>query len=176
MTAYKQIDVSFILPVRDDGYVMLGIKKIGLGEGKLTLFGGKLEHRETPLQAAIRELAEEAHVEPGPGLRNYGRLTLDIQNLRLRIVAHVFRCQGVVGEPRESYEMTVEWIPITEIPFSKMWADNEHWFPYILDSQPFEGEFVFADTETLVKAFVRPRTPRTLESLSTTWSPSNLEI
>lgn len=172
---YKQINVAFILPVQD-ARVMLGIKKVGLGEGKLTLFGGKLENDEGPQQAAIRELAEEANVKPGPNLRCYGRLVLDIQNLRIRINAHVFRCDGIIGEPKESYEMTIEWVPIESIPFAKMWADNEHWFPFLLDSQPFEGEFTFVDPDTLTKWSVKPRTPRTLESLVSNWNPSKLEL
>jgi 8-oxo-dGTP pyrophosphatase MutT (NUDIX family) len=165
MTAYKEVGVSFIIPVREDGKIMMGIKKVGLGEGKITLFGGKIEKKESPQQAAIRELAEEAHVRPGDGLKHYGHLTMDIQNLRIRIVADVFRCNGVIGDASESYEMTVEWIPINDIPYAKMWADNQYWFPYLLKCEPFEGEFTFADPDTLTSHSVRPRTPRTLESL-----------
>jgi 8-oxo-dGTP diphosphatase len=42
--------------------VLLGFKKIGLGQGKHTGFGGKVKPGEEIAEAALRELAEETGV------------------------------------------------------------------------------------------------------------------
>lgn len=165
MPQLKQIDVAFIIPFSDDGKVMLGYKKEGLGKGKLTLFGGKIEDGETPQQGVLRELLEEADVKPVEPIHRLGRLIMDIKSAGLRLVTHVFRCDGIIGNPVESYEMTIEWILVNEIPFEQMWLDNKYWFPYLINNQSFEGEFVFEDENTLIKSYVRPKTPRSLSSI-----------
>ena len=43
--------------------LLLGMKKRGFGAGKWNGFGGKIEPGETPRQAAIREIREEAFIE-----------------------------------------------------------------------------------------------------------------
>ncbi len=159
MPPLRRVEVAFVIPVREDGKVMLGIKKTGMGVGKLTLFGGKIESNESPLQAAVRELGEEAFVRPRDPMY-IGRVTLDIHSLGLRLVAFVFRCAGVIGEPRESYEMTIEWHSPDQIPYHTMWADNAYWLPMAIAGTQLEGEFTFSDPDTLVRAKCNPKTPR----------------
>jgi len=165
---FKTMTVAFVIPckVSDTGTmsIMVGRKKTGLGVGKLTLFGGKVEVNESPQQAMIRELAEEAFVKPKDA-QKLGRLVMEIQDIRLRLIAHIFRCSDVIGQPTESYEMTVEWVPVSDIPYDQMWADNKYWMPYLLSGQSFEGEFVFADIDTLIKHTCGPRTPRSLSTI-----------
>lgn len=172
----KQLDVAFIIPFSDDGKIMLGYKKEGLGKGKLTLFGGKIEDGETPQQGVLRELLEEASVKPVEPIHRLGRLIMDIKSVGIRLVTHIFRCNGIIGVPVESYEMTIEWVPVDKIPFELMWLDNKFWFPYLIDNQPFEGEFVFEDENTLTKGYARPKTPRSLLSIASAKNPSPIAL
>ena len=45
--------------LREDGRVLLGMKKRGFGAGKWNGFGGKVETGETITEAAVREVKEE---------------------------------------------------------------------------------------------------------------------
>ena len=52
-------DTSLVYPVREDGAILLGRKRRGMGYGKWNGFGGKIEAGETHFQALRRELIEE---------------------------------------------------------------------------------------------------------------------
>jgi 8-oxo-dGTP pyrophosphatase MutT (NUDIX family) len=45
---------------KEDGMILLGMKKRGFGEGRWNGFGGKVEEGETIVEAAIREMKEES--------------------------------------------------------------------------------------------------------------------
>ena len=55
-------DATLVIPLKGDpiSEVLLGYKKVGFGQGKLTGIGGKVESNEPVIDAAVRELAEEA--------------------------------------------------------------------------------------------------------------------
>jgi 8-oxo-dGTP diphosphatase len=46
--------------------VLLGLKKIGFGAGKLAGIGGKVEVGETAVATIIRERHEEIHIQAAP--------------------------------------------------------------------------------------------------------------
>jgi 8-oxo-dGTP pyrophosphatase MutT (NUDIX family) len=46
-----------------DAEILLGLKKVGFGQGKYGGFGGKVEAGETPEMAAVREMAEETGIK-----------------------------------------------------------------------------------------------------------------
>jgi 8-oxo-dGTP diphosphatase/2-hydroxy-dATP diphosphatase len=47
--------------------------------------------------------------------------------------------------------MRPEWFPVDAVPFDRMWADDRHWFPYVLAKKPFTAFFRFrGETEILV--------------------------
>lgn len=47
------------------------------------------------------------------------------------------------GDPCESDEMLPQWFHTKEIPFDKMWIDDEHWLPLVLDKKKVKAEFTF---------------------------------
>ena len=59
-------DTSLVYPVRDDGSILLGRKRRGMGYGKWNGFGGKIEPGETMRQCACRELFEECGLIMAP--------------------------------------------------------------------------------------------------------------
>ena len=59
-------DTSLVYPVRDDGSILLGRKRRGMGYGKWNGFGGKIEPGETMRQCACRELFEECGLVMAP--------------------------------------------------------------------------------------------------------------
>lgn len=130
--------------------ILLGMKKIGFGQGRWNGFGGKVEPGESIADAARREVREEAGVIPAD-LVKCGFLQFDFEDGTNPVDVHVFRATSFVGEPTESDEMRPYWFHEDEIPFSDMWADDAHWFPLFLSGASFRGHFKFRDTGTLVE-------------------------
>lgn len=121
--------------------VLLIHKKTGLGAGKINGPGGKLEPGETALEAAIREVDEELHIVPGE-LEEMGHLNFDfVEGLKLHCT--VFHGTEFTGTPTETREAKPEWFRISEIPYDRMWADDQYWLPQMLVGQRFQAWFRF---------------------------------
>jgi 8-oxo-dGTP diphosphatase len=132
-----------------DGRVLLIHKKRGLGAGKVNGPGGKIEPGETALEAAIRETQEEIGVTP---LEISERGVLHFQftdGYSLECV--VFVARDLEGEPIETVEATPFWVSIDEVPYEKMWADDQHWLPGVLVGESFRGWFEFDGDRMLSK-------------------------
>ncbi len=132
--------------------VLLGLKKRGFGAGKYNGFGGKLADGEDVRSAAVREVREECGLEVHPGdLVPAGRLRFLFPfRPEFDHDVRVFRVCAWRGEPRESEEMRPEWFRVGEIPYDRMWQDDGHWLPRVLEGDVIEGEFTFAaDNETV---------------------------
>ena len=52
-------DTSLIYPINENGEILLGKKKRGMGVQKWNGFGGKVKEGETMRECAVRELYEE---------------------------------------------------------------------------------------------------------------------
>jgi 8-oxo-dGTP diphosphatase len=140
-------DIAVLCFIFHHDQVLLIEKLRGLGKGKVNAPGGRLEAGETPLQAAIREVQEEVSVTPH-NLSQLGHLKfafVDGYNLE----CWVFRAEGHSGTPCESPEAIPFWSPVSNLPYDRMWADDQYWLPYILEARKFRGEFVF-DGEEMV--------------------------
>ena len=127
--------------IRCGGNLLLIEKKRGLGAGKINAPGGRLEIGETPEMAAVRETREEVGLTP-TGLRPAGLLEfafMDGYSLR----CHVFTADGFEGTMAETDEAAPFWCAETEIPYDRMWADDQLWVPLMLDGQAFTGQFIF---------------------------------
>jgi len=138
-TPTEEATLLFVLP--GNGQVLLIHKKRGLGSGLINAPGGRIEPGEDPRDAAVRETFEEV------GLRvrnpaNAGLLrfhALDGYN----VLVHVFTCRAYEGIPTETDEATPEWFPTHSLPLDRMWADDQHWLPPVLDGRSVKGWFVF---------------------------------
>ncbi len=134
--------------------VLLGFKKRGFGQGKITGIGGKVEPGETLEQATVREIAEEIGVK------------VQIDNLRYVAVldfrfpakpawsqvAYVFLIDVWQGSPTEFDEVKPMWFAVDDLPFERMWQDARHWLPLALAGERLNAVFTFADdNETLEK-------------------------
>lgn len=133
---------TLLFVVKDD-HVLLIHKKRGLGAGKVNGPGGRLDDGESPLECAIREVEEELLVTP-TGVRQVGELRFQFVD-GLSIHGYVFRADDCLGEPQETDEAKPLWTHVEEIPYERMWADDRHWIPLMLDEQPFDGRFLFDD-------------------------------
>jgi 8-oxo-dGTP diphosphatase len=160
-TALPEVCVCYILSeTSESGYrVLLGQKKKGLGLGKLVGPGGKLEADETPEQAVVREVFEESGLRVREDdLVPLGRIRYEFPHREAwSQVSWVFATRTWSGTVIESDELLLDWIPVNEIPFDRMWDDAKFWLPGALaapGSGPFiERRYVFgADLATVVES------------------------
>ncbi len=132
--------------------VLLGEKLTGLGTGKFVGAGGKLEPGESPLDAAVREVAEELGVTVAPDdLTPISCITypfVDRPEWSQRSFGFVAR--GWTSTPRSSDELAPRWFSTKRIPFRRMWADAELWLPRALGGEFVEDTFVFRANGTIV--------------------------
>ncbi len=140
-------DVATLCFVRRDGELLLIEKKRGLGAGKINGPGGRLEPGETPAQAAVREVEEELCITPS-GLEECGELMFQFCD-GYSIHGHVFTAAGFSGTPTETEEAVPLWTPVEQIPFHRMWTDDELWFPHMLGGDFFIGRFLFDGDDML---------------------------
>ena len=142
-----------LLFIRDEGRVLLIRKKRGFGVGKVNGPGGKLDPGESEIQCAVRETMEELCVEAlDPEKR--GELWFHfVDGLAMHFA--VFMATRFTGEATETEEAEPLWTPVNEIPFERMWADDQHWLSRMLSGQEiFMGHFVF-DNDTMLEHNVR---------------------
>jgi 8-oxo-dGTP diphosphatase len=59
------------------------------------------------------------------------------------ILCHVFIGSEFLGTPTETDEAVPLWAPLDAIPYDRMWEDDIHWLPLVLDGKSLLGKFVF---------------------------------
>ncbi|KAF5383264.1 hypothetical protein D9615_005067 [Tricholomella constricta] len=92
----KEYTNAFIV---QDGKILLGYKKRGFGMHKFNGFGGKVEAGETSLQAALRELEEEAGITAP--LEHAGTLLFLNEGADVAFNIEIYRAErysGVIAE------------------------------------------------------------------------------
>jgi 8-oxo-dGTP diphosphatase len=143
--------------IRKSGRVLMQLKDPGLfGGGRWNAPGGKIRPGESPEQAAVRVVFEETGLR-ARGLKAAGRL--EFYNGKKRVpdfIVHIFSASEFSGSPRGSKEGPLEWIAERELPYDRMWEDDRHWLPLLLEGKKFEGRFWFErDFRNLVRHEVR---------------------
>lgn len=139
---WKPVETATLMFAIENGKILLIHKKRGFGAGKISGPGGRLEPGETIEQCAIRETQEELGVTP-TGVKKAGELLFQFAD-GYSIHGHVFTANGHEGEPKSTPEADPIWTQLSEIPFSRMWADDHIWVPLMLKGQPFKARFLFA--------------------------------
>jgi 8-oxo-dGTP pyrophosphatase MutT (NUDIX family) len=152
-----QATLCFLIRGNPPREILLGFKKIGLGQGKYGGFGGKIEAGETVTRAAVRELQEETGIKVlEKDLQRMGHLTfLFPARPDWSQVVHVFLATKWDGDPVESAEMIPAWFAIDDIPFKQMWQDVYHWLPRVLAGERVRARFTFKEDNKTVDE-VRP--------------------
>ncbi|TSC55352.1 MAG: 7,8-dihydro-8-oxoguanine triphosphatase [Parcubacteria group bacterium Gr01-1014_18] len=129
--------------VRQGDQILLGLKKRRIGEGFLTVPGGKREGEESPEETARRELREECGIE-ALECKNVGSLRVSFVGDPTVWEETIMLVSSFSGEIAETEELRSEWFPIERIPYEKLWVDNEIWIPMALDGKKFEGTILFS--------------------------------
>lgn len=132
-----------------DGKILLAMKKRGFGKGWWNGAGGKPEEGEELIDAVYREMQEELGITPKDP-KHHGILHFFFDDETPDWQVHVFRAEDFSGEPTESEEMRPAWFALEEIPYDKMWSDDPHWLPLLLEGKRFEGKFRFRDNNTMI--------------------------
>jgi len=143
------------------GKVLLIRKKRGLGAGKITAPGGKLESGESATQCAIRETAEEVGIDIGD-TSQIARLKYQFTN-GYALQVEVFTSHQGEGEPRETAEAIPLWFPKSRLPYDEMWADDIYWLQRAFDGEHLCGHFLFEEDRVLTHS-IHTTTPAVLDN------------
>ncbi|MET4001326.1 8-oxo-dGTP diphosphatase [Arthrobacter sp. UYCu511] len=117
--------------------VLLGLKKTGIGTGKVVGIGGHVEPGESVVAAICREVAEETCITIEPmDLVPAGTVEfLFPAKPSWDMFTTVFLCRVFAGEAQESEEISPQWYRVHELPHEYMWADAIHWLPAFLTGE-----------------------------------------
>jgi 8-oxo-dGTP diphosphatase len=151
-TTWKGEMLATLMFVIKDGRILLIEKKRGLGAGKINGPGGKIEPGETALEAVIRETQEELLITPHAPVK-LGELRFSMSDCP-DILCHVYRSEDFSGIPTETDEAVPVWTALDAIPYHRMWEDDRHWLPLVIEGQTFIGNFVFEGERMLWKEVI----------------------
>jgi len=131
--------------IKDDGSVLLSMKKRGFGAGNWNGSGGKVQAGETIEETAFREVKEEIGViVDSKNLEKVGEINYSKNDdSTWGMFVHLFVARSWVGEPTESEEMKPAWFKPNDIPFENTWADMPHWLSRILNKEKIKADFVY---------------------------------
>ena len=138
-------------PDSSPGKILLGEKKRGFGAGFYNGFGGKVEQGESIIDAAHRELEEEAGIQ-ALDMSREGMLHFTFKEPELKpMEVHVYKATQFKGKISESEEMRPFWHDLKDpLPYDKMWADDKYWYPSFLKGEKFIGKYGFKNTTELI--------------------------
>lgn len=147
-TTIKNVTLCFLIEEASNR-ILLGRKKYGEAQGKVNGFGGKVEASDlTITDALIREFYEETGAKViKPRLKsiiNFHNIDTSTNSNELWR-AFVYIANEWEGEPKESNEMTVEWIDKESIPFNEMWENDKLWFNIVMSDKLSEIDLIEID-------------------------------
>jgi mutator protein MutT len=149
----KLRDTTLVYLIKKSGgkisEMCLAMKKRGFGMNRWNGVGGKLEKGESVFEAAVRETREEIGVE----IKQSSRVAeLDFffsHHPDWNQKVHVYFSETWEGEPSESEEMKPQWFSLGDLPFNKMWPDDEFWFPEVLSGKLVRATFTFGEGDII---------------------------
>lgn len=136
--------------------VLLGLKKTGVGAGKVVGIGGHVEPGESIVAAICREVAEETSIAiQALDLVPAGTVEFVFPaKPAWDMFTTVFLCRTFDGVPQESSEIAPQWYPVGELPHAQMWADAIHWLPAFLTGERGHWRVVLNDDNETVASSV----------------------
>jgi 8-oxo-dGTP diphosphatase len=128
-----------------DNKVLLALKTKKIGKGCYNGYGGGIEFRENPREAAVRELREESKgVKAKPkdlskvAVIDFHNATAEGKTFICRV--HVFFLYEWEGEPSETDEMAMPtWFDFNNLPDNLMLADKT-WLPLVLEGKRIQAK------------------------------------
>jgi 8-oxo-dGTP diphosphatase len=129
------------LPLAPADELLMIEKRRGLGADLYNGPGGKVEPGETPMAAAVRETREETGVEVAD-LDKRGEFDFYFGDEHV-FCCHVYVARDVRGDPQDTPEAFPEWRARRDVPYDRMWEDDELWLPHVLDGDTIRGVFYF---------------------------------
>ena len=134
-----------LMLIKRNGKLLLGMKKRGFGMGRLNGAGGKLEAGETAEEAARRETLEEVGIRVEK-IEKVATIIFDdlyYKGQPERNMMHVFMTDDFSGQPVETDEIAPDWYPLNDLPYDRMWIDDEIWLPEVLRGRKIQAYFHF---------------------------------
>ena len=146
--------------LRGGSRVLLGERvkvSSGLGQNLIAGIGGKVGDSEeikseTPEQAMDREVDEEVKVKVLEKTRK-GRVRFIFMHKapdsKWNQDVEIYEITKWEGEPTETESTKPVWFDEDEIPWEKMWEDNQHWLPLVLEGKTVDAIFLFSGDNTI---------------------------
>lgn len=133
--------------------ICLAMKKRGFGIGRWNGVGGKVgdKQEEAVVEAAARETKEEIGVDIVGFYKVAELIFYFINNPAWDQEVHVFFAERWFGDPGESDEMNPAWFSVPEIPYRKMWPDDEFWLPKVLAGNLLKATFKFGENDVILE-------------------------
>ena len=139
--SWTPTDLATLTFVIREGRMLLIRKKRGLGAGKISAPGGRLERCESWRDCAVREVEEELCITPlDPIQVGWNRFQF-VDGYAIHV--GIFRASSFRGTPTETAEADPLWADLDALPYEEMWADDPLWVPLVVAGRPFSGHFVF---------------------------------
>lgn len=132
--------------------VLLGVKKTGMGVGKVVGIGGHVEAGESVVQAICREVDEETSIGiAAMDLIPAGTVEFIFPAKPVwDMFTTIFLCRKYTGSAIESDEIKPQWYSVHNLPHAQMWADATHWLPAFLAGERGHWRVVLNDDNETV--------------------------
>ena len=147
MPTPTKIAVIVILEAQD--YWLLLQRKHPPNKGLFVPVGGKLEYRESPRAAAIREVGEETGFEIGKV--HYKGLLVDSSPNDYNWTCFVYQAAIEYVSPPLCAEGTLIWVPIGSLPNLPTPETDPYLYPLILSGKPFFINARYSQEDKLIK-------------------------
>ncbi len=153
----KKLQTTLLI-LRKDNKILLARKKRGFGFGKWNGVGGKVEEKETPEEAMIRETQEEISVTP----IEYEKIGIIrfVEYIKEELTTndmHLYIATKWQGVPKESEEMQPKWFSINNLPWEEMFSDDKYWLPLVLKGKKLDAFFEYDKNWNLQKQEVKEK-------------------